>query len=107
MNTVLVQELIRFNRVIKTVATSLKEVQRAVKGLVVMSGELEAMGNSMVIGKVPAMWGAVSYPSLKGLGGWVKDFLARLDFLRAWFEAKTAPSLFWISGFFFTQASRV
>ena len=71
----LVQELIRFNRVIKTVATSLKEVQRAVKGLVVMSGELEAMGNSMVIGKVPAMWGAVSYPSLKGLGGWVKEVL--------------------------------
>ena len=52
MNTVLVQELIRFNRVIGTVASSLKEVQRAVKGLVVMSGDLEAMGNSMVIGKV-------------------------------------------------------
>ena len=100
----LVQELIRFNRVIKTVATSLVEVQRAVKGLVVMSGELEAMGNSMVIGKVPAMWGAVSYPSLKGLGGWVKDFLERLDFLRNWFEAKEPPNMFWVSGFFFTQA---
>ena len=104
MNTVLVQELIRFNRVSKTVSTSLAEVQRAVKGLVVMSGELEAMGNSMVIGKVPAMWGAVSYPSLKGLGGWVKDFLARLDFLRKWFEAKEPPTMFWVSGFFFTQA---
>merc|ERR1719329_271704 len=87
MNTVLVQELIRFNRVIRVVASSLKEVQRAVKGLVVMSGELEAMGNSMVITKVPAMWSFVSYPSLKGLGAWVKDFLERLDFLRNWFNA--------------------
>jgi dynein heavy chain, axonemal len=104
MNTVLVQELIRFNRVIGVTSQSLKEVQRAVKGLVVMSGELEAMGKSMVIGKVPAMWGAVSYPSLKALGGWVKDFLDRLDFLRKWFEAKKAPPLYWISGFFFTQA---
>jgi dynein heavy chain len=104
MNTVLVQECIRFNRVIDTVATSLKEVQRTVKGLVVMSGELEAMGNSMVIGKVPAMWGRVSYPSLKSLGAWVKDFLERLDFLRAWFEAKVPPPRYWISGFFFTQA---
>ena len=104
MNTVLVQELIRFNRVIGTVSSSLREVQRAVKGLVVMSGELEAMGTSMVIGKVPAMWGAVSYPSLKGLGGWGKDFLERLEFLRKWFEAKEPPTTFWVSGFFFTQA---
>jgi len=104
MNTVLVQELIRFNRVIGVVSSSLKEVQRAVKGLVVMSGELEAMGNSMVIGKVPAMWGSVSYPSLKSLGGWVKDFLERLEFLRSWFEAKCAPSRYWVSGFYFTQA---
>ena len=40
MNTVLVQELIRFNRVNATVAASLKEIQRAVRGLVVMSGEV-------------------------------------------------------------------
>ena len=86
------------------VAASLKEVQRAVKGLVVMSGELEAMGNSMVIGKVPAMWGAVSYPSLKLLGGWVKDFLDRLEFLRDWFNAKQSPTRYWVSGFYFTQA---
>jgi dynein heavy chain len=104
MNTVLVQELIRFNRVIKVVSSSLKEVQRAVKGLVVMSGELEAMGNSVVLGKVPAMWSSVSYPSLKSLGGWVKDFLERLEFLRNWFESKKAPPRYWISGFFFTQA---
>jgi len=104
MNTVLVQELIRFNRVIGEVASSLREIQRAVKGLVVMSGELEAMGNNMVNGKVPVGWGKVSYPSLKGLGAWVKDFLERLDFLRNWFESKKPPSRYWVSGFFFTQA---
>ena len=49
------------------------------------------------------MWGKVCYPSLKSLGGWVKDFLMRLDFLREWFEAKQAPSRYWVSGFFFTQ----
>lgn len=52
MNTVLTQELIRFNGLRKVISTSLTEVLKAIKGLVVMSGELEQMGNSMVVGKV-------------------------------------------------------
>jgi dynein heavy chain len=104
MNTVLTQELIRFNRLIDRIHRTLKEVQKAVKGLVVMSGELEGMGNSMVNGIVPAMWNAVSYPSLKPLGSWVLDFLARLSFLQEWFDSCKSPEQYWISGFFFTQA---
>jgi len=79
-------------------------VQRALKGLVVMSGELEAMGNAMVVGGVPKLWAAVGYPSLKPLGPWVVDLLLRLVFLKEWVAAKKAPSVFWISGFFFTQS---
>ena len=40
-------------------------MQKALKGLVVMSADLEKMGNSMVNGQVPAIWAAVSYPSRK------------------------------------------
>jgi dynein heavy chain len=104
MNTVLTQELIRFNRLIAMLATSLREVQKAIKGLVLMSAELEQMGNSMVIGKVPSLWASVAYPSLKPLGSWVTDLLERLHFLRDWMENGTSPNIYWISGFFFTQA---
>lgn len=52
MNTVLTQELSRFNRLVNIILKTLAEATKAIKGLVVMSSELEQMGNSMVVGKV-------------------------------------------------------
>lgn len=61
-------------------------------------------GNAMVIGKVPALWSRVSYPSLKPLGSWVSDLLERITFIKNWMDSGVSPSVYWISGFFFTQA---
>ena len=103
MNTVLQQELLRFNNLLKVVNATLIEVQKAIKGLVLLSGDLEAMGNAMINGAVPAQWTAVSYPSLKPLGGWVSDLVQRLDFFKTWI-ANGPPPVFWLPGFFFTQS---
>ena len=104
MNTVLTQELLRFNRLTAVLMKSLAEIKRAIAGLVVLSADLEAMGNSMVIGQVPQMWSKAAYPSLKPLGSWVSDLIARLAFIQQWVDSLQAPSLYWISGFYFTQA---
>ncbi|KAF5294393.1 hypothetical protein FQR65_LT10758 [Abscondita terminalis] len=103
MNTVLKQELIRFNRLIAIVHRTLRDIIKAVKGLVVMNKELEETNNALVIGKVPNSWMSKSYPSLKPLGSYTTDLIARIKFLQNWID-EGPPLVFWLSGFYFTQS---
>ena len=103
MNTVLQQECIRYNKVIRALHSSLRDVRKALKGEVVMTSELEKMGTSLFNNQVPEMWSKVAYPSLKPLATWVPDLIKRLEFIQRWFE-NGKPVVFWISGFYFPQA---
>lgn len=47
MNTVLSQEVIRYNKLLIMMAEMLQNVQKAVKGEVVMSEDLEKMSSSL------------------------------------------------------------
>ena len=103
MNTVLTQEVIKYNRLLVVMKHSLKDIQRALVGEVVMSEELEKVGNSLFDNQVPEMWNDVGFLSLKPLSSWIQDLNDRIKFLTDWIEGGT-PAVFWISGFFFPQA---
>ncbi|XP_063366022.1 dynein axonemal heavy chain 1-like [Cydia amplana] len=103
LNTVLIQEAIRYNRLLGVITTSLNDLLKALKGLVVMSQALENMSNSLAINVVPVMWSSKAYPSLKPLAAWVKDLILRVKFMQEWTD-HGIPKVFWISGFYFPQA---
>jgi dynein heavy chain len=104
MNTVLIQELIRCNRLLDVMKTRLKDLKLAIKGEVVMSEELEKIANAFYIQQVPVEW---SYPlgflSLKPLNAWIEELNQRTDFFSSWIK-NGQPCCFWFGGFFFPQA---
>jgi len=103
MNTVLAQEMIRYNRLCDVIRPSLQKLLKAMKGLVVMSNDLEAIANAFFNGQVPKQWLGKSFPSLKPLSGYVQDLFARLSFFQKWYE-NGSPANFWFSGFYFPPA---
>ena len=103
MNTVLTQEVIRYNKLLVVMADTLMNFQKALIGEVVMSEDLEKLGNSLFDNKVPELWEDVGFLSLKPLASWIQDLNDRIKFLSDWIEGGT-PAVFWISGFFFPQA---
>jgi dynein heavy chain len=103
MNTVLAQECLRYNKLVREIRRTLPQLARAVKGLVVMSGELDTMANALLVQAVPQLWQNKAYPCLKALSGWMDELQERLVFIQTWIDSGT-PKCFWISGFYFPQA---
>merc|ERR1712190_382315 len=104
MNTVVKQECLRYNKLLWEMDSSLKAFRKAIKGLIVMTSELEQVGKSMFVNEVPELWSKKGPLSLKPLSSWYLDILARVHFFQAWNELGKTPPVHWISGIFFPQA---
>eukprot|EP00286_Rhodomonas_abbreviata_P007918 CAMPEP_0181334474 /NCGR_PEP_ID=MMETSP1101-20121128/26284_1 /TAXON_ID=46948 /ORGANISM="Rhodomonas abbreviata, Strain Caron Lab Isolate" /LENGTH=438 /DNA_ID=CAMNT_0023444463 /DNA_START=101 /DNA_END=1417 /DNA_ORIENTATION=- len=102
-NTVLQQECMRYNKLLVVMKQTLLDVRKALKGLIVMSTELDEVSNSLFNNQVPGSWESKAYPSLKPLVLWQEDLLKRCAFIQNWVD-HGIPATFWISGFFFPQA---
>ncbi|KAM9717113.1 dynein axonemal heavy chain 2 [Menidia menidia] len=100
LNVVLLQEIQRYNSLLETVITSLVELERGIKGFVVMSSSMEETFNCIYDARVPPLW-EKAYPSLKPLAAWTRDLCQRVSQFAVWAETTQPPILFWLSGFTF------
>lgn len=82
---------------------SLVNLRKAIKGLVVMSEELEEVFQSLLDNFVPKLWEKKSFLSVKPLPSYIADFQRRIDFIQNWTNFGN-PKSFWISGFYFPQS---
>lgn len=78
-------------------------VKRAVIGEIAMIPQIENVHLAITIGKIPESWKGKSYASLKPLGSYINDLMARLQFLQTWIDIGE-PTVYWFSGFYFTQS---
>ena len=89
MNTVLIQEIIRYNVLLNVMAKSLKNLSKALSGVIVMSDDTERIANSLYINQIPAVWLKFGFLSLKPLMAWMEDLGGRIKFLLDWVENGT------------------
>jgi dynein heavy chain len=99
---VLVQEVERYNRLLDVMKTSLDNLQKAIKGIVVMSSELDNMYFALLNNILPRNWKARSFATLKFLASWFKDLTNRVAFFQAWLFGEM-PKCFLLSAFYFPQ----
>ena len=99
LTIVLLQEIERYNTLLSVVVRSLRDLQKGIKGLVVISPELELMLEALHTATVPLAWHS-AYPSMKPLGPWTRDLGQRISQLSKW-ASEDAPKVFWLSGFTF------
>jgi len=100
LDVVLLQEIGRYNTLLTATRENLEELQRGIKGLVLMSQELEEVFHRIYEGKVPSLW-LTAYPSLKLLGAWTRDLISRVEHFANWAQTTHPPLLFWLAAYTF------
>ncbi|KAI9356982.1 dynein heavy chain and region D6 of dynein motor-domain-containing protein [Zopfochytrium polystomum] len=99
LNTVLLQEIKRYNNLLEKIRKSISSLQQGIQGIVVMTPELDEIFNAIFDSKVPLPW-SKTYLSLKPLASWTRDLNQRVEHFAEWARGNE-PKLFWIGAFTF------
>lgn len=99
------QECEVMNFLIKTIVTSLRDVELAFKGELTMTENMETLMNAIFFNNVPATWSKFAFPSARGLGSWLINLKHRLDQLNLWKDnPQSIPGVTFINRLFNPQS---
>ena len=94
---VLLQELDRFNKLILTIKSSLKKLQRALNGEIGMNNDLEELSKCLLNGLLPSKWRKLAPQTQKKLANWIIHFKKRVIQYRKWIKNEKL-NVVWLSG---------
>ncbi|KAG8519328.1 Dynein heavy chain 2, axonemal, partial [Galemys pyrenaicus] len=82
--TFLSQEIGRFDKLLFIIHKSLNDLQLAMKGVIILTRELEEIYDSFLNMKIPTLWLKYAYKSCKPLSSWANDLIQRVNFFNTW-----------------------
>lgn len=97
IDSVLIQELEGFNLLTNKMITTLLELKQALTGEISFNQDIEALSNSLFMGKIPDNWKKLAPETQKNLGNWIEHLKARYKQYKEW-STKGEPKVMWISG---------
>ncbi|KAJ1635860.1 flagellar outer dynein arm heavy chain beta [Pavlovales sp. CCMP2436] len=102
--SVFLQEVDRMSQLIYEMRRSLVELDKGLRGDLSMTEAMEGLMDSIYDDMVPDGWNRLGWPSLRPLGSWLADMLARYRQIADWTADLATPKSTWISGLFNPQA---
>jgi len=69
----------KFTKLINKMRETMSNLKDAIKGIALMSSELDSMYNCFLFNQVPPYWKKISFLSLKPLGAWFEDLQKRCE----------------------------
>ena len=97
LKTVLYQEIDRYNGLLGSLHSMLRQLVLAMQGLVSITPLLETVMEALLDFKVPKAW-SKCYPSMKPLAAWMRDLAERAEAFEAWIS-DALPRVFWLPSF--------
>lgn len=102
---VALQEAERMNALLAEMRRGLAELDLGLKGDLTVSEPMERLMRALAGDAVPASWRNLAYPSLRPLGSWLTNLLARAAQLSDWTaDLSSPPRCVWLSGLFNPQS---